>query len=76
MEEKDGNINIREVQEYDYDTKRYHSYFIQVWLEFGIFGVISLCGIMYLVIRQKKNDTNRGIKFAILTLLFPFYAGF
>jgi len=59
----------REVQEYDYDTNDPHSYFIQVWLEFGIFGVISLCGIMYLVIRQ-KNDTNRGIKFAILTLLF------
>ena len=57
-----------EVQEYDYTTKDTHSYFIQVWLEFGLLGILSLIGIVYIVIIQKE-EKYKGLKFAILALL-------
>ena len=57
-----------EVQQYGYTTNDTHSYFIQIWIEFGLVGIVSFIGIVVLVITQ-KSEKNRNIKFAILALL-------
>ena len=57
-----------EVQEYEYTSNDPHSYVVQVWLEFGIIGIISLVGIVIEIVIHKENK-NLGIKFAILTIL-------
>lgn len=57
-----------EVQEYGYTANDTHSYFIQIWIEFGLIGIASFIGIVILVI-TKKDEENKGIKFAILALL-------
>lgn len=57
-----------EVQDYGYTSNDTHSYFIQIWIEFGIIGIASFIGIVILIITQ-KDEKNKGIKFAILALL-------
>ena len=63
-----------EVQERDYIAIDPHNYYIQIWLEFGILGLISVIGITYIVISfkykdEEQNATYKGIKFAILAVL-------
>lgn len=55
-----------EVQEYGYTTNDAHSYYVQVWLEFGILGLVAVIGIIYCIIRNKKD---LGIKIGILAIL-------
>lgn len=58
----------QEVQEYEYIANDTHSYFIQVWIENGILGIIGLVGIVYFIIK-KKDEKYRGIQIALLCLL-------
>jgi stage II sporulation protein P len=57
-----------EVQGYGYTTKDTHSYFVQIWLDFGLLGILSLLGIVFLVGKSKKQNVQ-GIQFALLALL-------
>lgn len=58
----------QEVQEYHYISNDTHSYPIQIWLEFGIVGIISIIGIT-ICIMLRKEERDIGIKLAILILL-------
>ncbi len=62
------HYKYEEVQEYGYISNDTHSYFTQVWIEFGLCGIVALIGIISIVIMQ-KDERYRGIKFAILALL-------
>ena len=61
-------LKYQEVQDYGYITNDTHSYFIQIWLEYGLLGIISFLAIIYYIIKCK--DTNlKGVKFATMALL-------
>ena len=57
-----------EVQDYGYVSNDTHSYFTQIWIEFGILGIIGIISIIITIILKKDNEF-RGVKFAILALL-------
>ena len=60
---------FQEVQSYDYYTVEVHSYPLQVFLENGIVGFISLITIIILVIKNnKKIDKSIFIAFLLLIL--------
>lgn len=56
----------KEVQKYGYITNDVHSYYIQVWIEFGILGLIAILGITVCLVKNKKDV---GIKIGILAIL-------
>ncbi len=66
--ENGWQFKYEEVQDYGYVSSVPHSYFIQVWLEYGLIGIIGLVGIIYFIIKYKSPE-YKGVKFALLALL-------
>ncbi len=67
------SLKYKDVQQYGYTSNDAHCYLIQIWLEFGILGLISIFGIIILVINSRKIDKEviekyRGIQFALIAL--------
>lgn len=63
-----------EVQEYGYISNDTHSFYTQVWLEYGILGIVSILIIIVIIIKIKSKDDSKnikykGIRFGILALL-------
>ncbi len=63
-----------EVQEREYIAIDPHNYYLQIWIEFGIIGFISIIAITYLVFsfkykEEEQKSIYRGFKFAIFALL-------
>ena len=62
----------KEVQEYNYDVQRVHSYPAKVILEFGIFGIIAYIGIAIIIIRlliKSKDIETISILTALIMLI-------
>lgn len=50
-----------EHQDYNFISTEVHSYPIQVFLEFGIFGVLAYIGIIVFVIRKSVKNEKKGL---------------
>lgn len=64
------------VQEYKYYAKEVHSYPIEIWMEFGIVGFLSLILIIFYVIKSIKDENKKDFCIVILLLLLHSFFDF
>ena len=62
------NLKYKEVQGYEYESSDIHNYYLRVWLQFGIIGILSIIFIL-LYILKINNEEKVGIKYGIIVLL-------
>lgn len=58
-----------EVQEYDYTSLDIHSYPIQILLEFGLVGFVSLMAIYIYIISMKTEPKYLGLKIGLIAVM-------
>ena len=63
-----------EVQEYGYVSSNPHSYYIEIWLSYGLLGLISILGILWCIIKPNyKNNSDKiiyqGLQFGLFAIL-------
>ncbi len=67
-------FKYKEVQDYKYNTNDPHSFYLQVWIEYGILGIISIFLIVFSIITIKYKDDNQknnfiGLQIGLIAML-------
>lgn len=64
---------LPEYQQYTYGTNEVHCYWLEIWIEFGLIGIISFLLIIFFTIinfvNKIKTKENSNFYFTILTIL-------